>query len=245
VPEVFIYSSNIGAAKMALEMGVDRHRAFLKKLGLMSRVSTELGDTAAPIIPPHWQKLNTMTIAFGHGMSVTPLHLATGVSAVVNGGMFHQATVLKRPDGSAPAGQQVISPRTSDQMRRLMRLVIEQGTGSKAAAPGYLVGGKTGTAEKVAGRSYARKALISSFVGAFPINDPKYVVLAMIDEPHATKKTFGFATGGWTAAPVVSRVVSRIAPILGIEPIDENAPEIRRAIAIDRPWLQVKKLASN
>jgi cell division protein FtsI (penicillin-binding protein 3) len=245
LPEVFMHSSNIGSVKMALEAGTERQRAFFARLGMLRAPSIEIPEVAGPLVPSPWREINTMTIAFGHGMSVTPLHLATGVSAMVNGGIFRQATVVKRPEGSAPAGQQVISPRTSDQMRRLMRLVIEQGTGTKAAAPGYLVGGKTGTAEKVAGHSYARKALISSFVGAFPIHDPQYVVLAMIDEPHGTKKTFGFATGGWVAAPVVSRVVSRMAPILGVEPIDENAPEIRRAVAIDMPGLQVKKLASN
>jgi len=114
-----------------------------------------------------------------------------------------------------------------------------------AAAPGYVVGGKTGTAEKIAGKGYAKKALLSSFVGAFPINDPRYLVLVMIDEPHGTKKTFGYATGGWVAAPAVGRIVTRAAPLLGVKPIDENAPEIRQALRIDQPGLQVRKLASN
>ena len=130
-------------------------------------------------------------------------------------------------------------------MRRLMRLVVEQGTGSLAAAPGYLVGGKTGTAEKVAGHGYAHKALLSSFVGAFPINDPRYLLIAIIDEPHGTEKSHHFATGGWTAAPVIGRSVQRMAPLLGVAPVDESAPEIRRALIIDSPGGTVRKLASN
>jgi cell division protein FtsI (penicillin-binding protein 3) len=164
---------------------------------------------------------------------------------MVNGGMLRQSTILKRPDNYVPSGQQVVSPRTSEDIRRLMRLVVEQGTGTMAAAPGYVVGGKTGTAEKVSGKGYARKALLSSFIAAFPMQDPRYLVLVMVDEPHGTKKTFGYATGGWVAAPVISRVVTRAAPLLGVKPVDENTPEIKSVLRIDQPQLQVKKLASN
>jgi cell division protein FtsI (penicillin-binding protein 3) len=243
--EIFMYSSNIGSVKMALEAGTDRQKEFFQRLGMTKTPAIEIPEVAAPLVPSPWREVNTMTIAFGHGMSVTPLHMATGVSAMVNGGMLRQATILKRPDSYVPSGQQVVSPRTSEDIRRLMRLVVEQGTGTMAAAPGYVVGGKTGTAEKVSGKGYARKALLSSFVAAFPINDPKYLILVMVDEPHGTKKTFGYATGGWVAAPVVSRVVTRAAPLLGVKPIDENTPEIRQALRIDQPQLQVKKLASN
>jgi cell division protein FtsI (penicillin-binding protein 3) len=213
-------------------------------MGMTKALAFEIPEVAAPLIPSPWREVNTMTISFGHGMSVTPMHLATGVAAVVNGGVLRRPTLVKQPEGIAPAGQRVLSERTSADMRRLLRLVVEQGTGTKAAAPGYVVGGKTGTAEKVSGRSYARKALLSSFVGAFPIHDPQYVVLVMVDEPKGNKKSFGFATGGWVAAPVVSRIVQRSAPILGVQPIDENAPEIRRALDIPIPALQVKKVAS-
>jgi cell division protein FtsI (penicillin-binding protein 3) len=243
--EVFMHSSNIGSVKMALEAGVERQKEFFQRLGMTRAPVIEIPEVAAPLVPAPWREVNTMTIAFGHGMSVTPLHMAIGVSAMVNGGMLRQATMLKHSDGYLPAGQQVVSPRTSEDIRRLMRLVVEQGTGKMAAAPGYVVGGKTGTAEKVSGKGYARKALLSSFVAAFPINDPKYLILVMIDEPHGTKKSFGFATAGWTAAPAVGRIVTRSAPLLGVKPIDENAPEIRQALRIDQPALQVKKLASN
>ena len=161
VPEVFIYSSNIGAAKMALEMGVDRHRAFLKKLGLMSRVSTEIGDSAAPIIPTHWQKLNTMTIAFGHGMSVTPIQLAASTLPLVNGGIAVAPTFLprSREDGMA-GGSRVLKSETSTAMLKLMRLNVLKGTGKRANADGYRVGGKTGTAEKVVGGHYSTSTLV-------------------------------------------------------------------------------------
>ena len=160
VPEVFIYSSNIGAAKMALEMGVDRHRAFLKKLGLMNRVSTEIGDSAAPIIPTHWQKLNTMTIAFGHGMSVTPIQLAASTLPLVNGGIAVAPTFLprSREDGMA-GGSRVLKSETSSAMLKLMRLNVLKGTGKRANADGYRVGGKTGTAEKVVGGHYSTSTL--------------------------------------------------------------------------------------
>jgi cell division protein FtsI (penicillin-binding protein 3) len=243
--EVFMHSSNIGSLRMALDAGTDRQKDFFQRIGLTKALSFEIPEVSAPLTPSPWREVNTMTISFGHGMSVTPMHVAMGVSAVVNGGILHQPTLVKQPDGIVPAGPRVISEKTSYDMRRLMRLVVEQGTGKMAEAPGYVVGGKTGTAEKVNGHSYAKKALLSSFVGAFPIQDPKYLVLVMVDEPHGNKKSFGFATGGWVAAPVVSRIVQRAAPILGVPAVDENSPEIRRLLDIPIPALQVKKVASH
>jgi cell division protein FtsI (penicillin-binding protein 3) len=245
VPEILVYSSNIGSVRMALEAGTERQKDFFRKIGFFHAPTIEIPEVADPLLPSPWREINTMTIAFGHGMSVTPMHLIDGVTAMINGGLLRRATVIKRPEGYLPTGQQVISARTSDEMRGLLRLVVEQGTGKLANAPGYLVGGKTGTAEKVVGKGYARKALISSFIAGFPMNAPRYSVLVMVDEPHGNKKTFGYATGGWVAAPAVSRIIARIAPLLGVPPIDESAPEIRRAIALDMPGLQVKKVASN
>ena len=164
---------------------------------------------------------------------MTPLSFATAAAALVNGGVLRQATLVKLPPGHAPQGQQVISAKTSDQMRRLMRLVVERGTGTMAAAPGYLVGGKTGTADKVSGRHYADRKLLSSFVGFFPINAPKYLVLAMVDEPHPNKQSHGYATAGWTVAPATSRIVQRIAPVLGVQPVDESSPEVQRAVIVE------------
>ena len=145
----------------------------------------------------------------------------------------YSPTIIKRPTGRPLIGKRVIKPKTSEMIRRLLRLVVTHGTGRKARAEGYLVGGKTGTAEKVVGRRYKTKALMSSFVGAFPMNAPRYVVFAMLDEPSGTKETRGYATGGWVAAPIVSRVISRIGPMLGMRPVDEEAPAIRRKMAID------------
>ena len=232
VPEIFMYSSNIGSVKMALDVGIPGHKQFLSKLGMMKTVAIELSETGAPLAPDRWREINSMTISFGHGLAVSPLHLVAGVSAIVNGGVYRTPTLIRRSAADIPPGKRVVSEETSLKMRRLMRLVVEQGTGRKAAAPGYLVGGKTGTAEKVSGRGYKRKALISSFVAAFPMNKPRYVVLAMLDEAKGTKETFGYATGGWVAAPVVGAVVRRIAPVLGLRPV-KDTDAARKALSID------------
>ncbi len=246
VPEIFMYSSNIGSAKMALDIGGAAQRTFLTELGLLRRSSVELPEQARPIYPATWREINTMTIAYGHGIAVSPLHAATAVAAVVNGGVLYPATLIRR-DETGVAGKRVISSQTSEQMRRLLRLVVENGTGRNADAPGYLVGGKTGTAEKQVDGRYKRKALISSFVGAFPINAPRYVVLAHLDEPKGIKESYGFATGGWTAAPVVGRVISQIAPLFGIAPVDESAPEIRRTLTVNvaAPGARGRGIATN
>ncbi len=223
VPEVFIYSSNIGAAKMALEMGVDRHRAFLKKLGLMSRVSTEIGESAAPIIPTHWQKLNTMTIAFGHGLSVTPIQLAASTLPLVNGGIAVAPTFLprSREEGMA-GGTRVLKSDTSATMLKLMRLNVLKGTGKRANADGYRVGGKTGTAEKVVGGRYSTSALLTSFLSTFPTDAPEYLVLVMLDEPQRVAESSNQATAGVNAAPTAGKIIERIAPILGVAPRPED-----------------------
>jgi len=233
VPEIFMYSSNVGSAKMALHVGPMEQRRFLKKLGLLEPSPVEVAEIGAPLVPAHWRDINAMTIAFGHGIAVSPIQLVTSVAAMVNGGVLYNPTIIKRPPGRALIGKRVIKPKTSEKIRRLLRLVVAHGTGRKARAEGYLVGGKTGTAEKVVGHRYKTKALMSSFIGAFPMNAPRYVVFAMLDEPSGTAETQGYATGGWVAAPVVGRVISRIGPMLGMRPVDEEAPAIRRTMAID------------
>jgi cell division protein FtsI (penicillin-binding protein 3) len=233
VPEIFMYSSNIGSVKMALDVGPSAQRAFLRNLGMLTPSPVEITEVGAPLAPGQWRDINAMTIAFGHGIAVSPMQLVSGVAAMVNGGVLYPPTLIRRPPGELLVGKRVISARTSEKIRRLLRLVVEHGTGGKAEATGFLVGGKTGTAEKVVGRRYKAKALMSSFVGAFPMNDPRYVVFAMLDEPTGTKETFGYATGGWVAAPVVGNVISRIGPMLGVRPVDEEAPAIRRQMAIE------------
>jgi cell division protein FtsI (penicillin-binding protein 3) len=240
VPEILMYSSNIGAARMALVAGAQRQREFLDRLGLLKKPKIEVFEVATPHYPAKWREVNVMTIAFGHGISVPPINFATAAAALVNGGILRQATLVKQPAGYAPRGQQVISAKTSEQMRRLMRLVVEHGTGTMAAAPGYVVGGKTGTADKISGRHYAERKLLSSFVGVFPINDPKYLILTMIDEPHPNKQSHGYATAGWTVAPTTSRIIQRIAPLLGVQPVDESSPEVQRALMVES--LQGKRI---
>jgi len=244
VPEVFQYSSNIGAAKMALAAGIDRQEDFLGRLGLLRAPKFELPEIGAPLVPSHWATVNLMTIAFGHGMSVSPLQMATGVSAVVNGGKLYPPTLVKHDAANMPVGQQVMSAEISAQMRKLLRLVVTSGTGKFAEAQGYVVGGKTGTAEKVSGHHYDTKELLSSFIGVFPINDPRYLVMISIDEPHGNHASYGFATGGWAAAPGVGHVVERMAPLVGIHPVDENSSEIKQALTIDAPAPEGRKLAA-
>ena len=215
VPEIIVHSSNIGAAKMAVDVGTNGQRKYLGRFGLLRAASLEMPENAKPLMPLQWREINTMTIAFGHGIAVSPIQLVTGVAALVNGGLMHPATALRRFADAPMASERVISAETSNKMRQLMRL---KGTGRNADAKGYYVGGKTGTAEKQVGGVYKKNAKISSFIGAFPIYDPKYIVFAMLDEPHGNKRTHNYATGGWVAAPVVSRVVQQMGPLLGVEP---------------------------
>jgi cell division protein FtsI (penicillin-binding protein 3) len=224
VPEILMYSSNIGSARMAVSLGTDNQRAFLTRIGLTRPTGIELPESGAPLMPNPWREISTMTIGFGHGMAVTPLHMMTAVSALVNGGFYRPATLLKQDENTAESkAQRVIKPETSRVMRELMRLVVAKGTGSTAEVAGYEVGGKTGTAEKSGVGGYHKKALLSSFIATFPVSDPKYVVLVMIDEPHGNKESFGFATAHWTAAPAVGRVIAQIGPLLGLSPI--NTPD--------------------
>jgi cell division protein FtsI (penicillin-binding protein 3) len=222
VPEILIHSSNIGAAQMAVAVGTSRQRDYLARFGLLQKAAVELPEVGEPLQPAPWREVNTMTVGFGHGVAVSPLQLVTGVAAIVDGGIRRPATLLYRNESQPPLGERVISAATSRQLRALMRMVVRYGTGAKADIPGYRVGGKTGTAEKQASRGYRKDARLASFVAAFPIDEPRYAVLVMVDEPKATAKTFGYATGGWVAAPTVGRLVKRMAPLLGVTPVPEE-----------------------
>lgn len=235
VPEIFMYSSNIGSAKLAMDYGVANQRTYMGRLGLLQTPKIELSEVGHPQVPNPWRQINLMTISFGHGISVSPLQLVQATSTVVNGGRMIPATLLRR-DGPPADAPQVIKEKTSHQMRKLMRLVVEHGTGRQSGigtAQGYLVGGKTGSAEKAGRGGYREKALISSFIAAFPMQDPRYVVLGMLDEPKGTRETGGYATGGAVAAPLVGRMIGRIGPLLGVMPVEEAGPEIRRQMAVD------------
>jgi cell division protein FtsI (penicillin-binding protein 3) len=219
VPEIFTYSSNIGAARIALSLGTDTQKAFLKKMGQLDRLQTELPESADPIVPRRWSDLTTATVAFGHGLSVAPLQAAMGIAAIMNGGILIPPTFLKRSREEAAAlGKRVIKPRTSELMRYLMRLNVEKGTAKMADVPGYYIGGKTGTADKVINGRYSKNKVLTDFMAVIPADQPRYLLLIMLDEPKATPATHGFNTSGWNAVPVGGRVVARIAPLLGIEP---------------------------
>lgn len=218
VPEIFIYSSNIGTAKMADKVGTEAHRAFLKRIGLLDKLRTELPEVARPTEPAKWKKLNSITISFGHGVATTPLQTAVSAAALLNGGLLMQPTFLPRTqEQAAQTATQVLDPQTSVAMRYLFRLNVEKGSGRRADVPGYFVGGKTGTAEKVVNGRYVNNKRFNAFLSGFPIHDPQYVVLVILDEPKPEKPGKG-ATAGINAAPTVGNIVRRSAPLLGVKP---------------------------
>ena len=217
--EVFTFSSNVGAAKIALGQGVDAHKAFLKKVGQLDRLRTELPESASPIVPKRWGELNTITIAFGHGMAVAPLQAVMAINAMINGGYLIPPTFLKRTREEAQeVAKRVVKKETSDKVRYMMRLNAEIGTARKADVKGYYIGGKTGTAEKVVNGRYSKKQVLNSFTAVLPMDNPQYQVLIMIDEPKALPETHGFITSGWNTVPVGGKVIARVAPLLGIQP---------------------------
>ncbi len=218
VPEIFIFSSNIGTAKEADLVGTENHRAFLHKIGLLDKMVTEIPEVAKPSEPKEWKKLNSITISFGHGVSTTPLQTAVAAAALMNGGKLIQPTFLPRTREEADAvAVPVVKEQTSEAMRYLFRMNVEKGSGRQAAVPGYDVGGKTGTAEKVVRGRYSSDKRFNAFLSAFPIRDPKYVVLVILDEPKAEKGKGG-ATAGSNAAPTVSAIIRRTAVFLGVKP---------------------------
>jgi len=235
VPEIFTYSSNVGTARMALSLGVEHHKAFLKKLGQLDRLRTELPESAEPLVPKRWGELNTITIAFGHGLSVAPLQSAMAVGALMNGGRMIPPTFLKRSEQAAAAlAVQVVKPETSEKMRYLMRLNAEKGTATKADVKGYYIGGKTGTSEKVIGGRYSKTKLLTTFMAVMPADQPRYLLLVMLDEPQAAPDTHGFATSGWNAAPTAGKVIARVAPLLGLEPRPDLPPAERLILAASK-----------
>lgn len=219
LPEVFIYSSNIGTARAALMVGVEGHQAFLRKMGQLERMRTELPENAAPILPPRWGELNTMTIAFGHGLAVAPLQSMMAVGALVNGGKLVRPTFRLRTAEEAQAdAPQVIRAETSEQMRYLMRLNAEVGSAKTINIPGYFAGGKTGTANKVVNGRYANDRVFTTFTAIMPSDKPKYLFLTVYDEPQGVPETQGQRTSAWNAGATTGRIIERTAPILGLPP---------------------------
>jgi cell division protein FtsI (penicillin-binding protein 3) len=233
--EVFTFSSNVGAARIAMAQGVEAHKAFLRKMGQLDRLRTELPESASPIVPKRWSELNTITIAFGHGLSVAPLQAVMGINAIMNGGYLIPPTFLKRSEEEAKAlAKKVLKPETSEKMRYLMRLNAEIGTAKKADVKGYYIGGKTGTSEKVVNGHYSKKQVLNSFTAIVPADNPQFQVLVMLDEPKALPETHGFITSGWNAVPTGGKVIARIAPLLGIEPRFDLPPSDRLILAASK-----------
>lgn len=227
LPEVFIHSSNIGSAMMGQQIGTDAMRDFYRDLGLLDKLDIDLSENGKPLVPQPWRDINTMTAAYGHGIAVTPLHVLRATAALVNGGVVPDLHVAKvNKGGSDDIQSRVLSASTAHKMRQLLRLTVTHGTGGKAGVEGYVVGGKTGTSEKATANGYDKHKLLSSFVGVFPANAPRYAVIAILDEPKGNKSSYGYATGGWTAAPVVANVIGDMGRILGISPVIESAPEV-------------------
>jgi cell division protein FtsI (penicillin-binding protein 3) len=232
VAEIMEESSNIGTAQIADQLGRDRQKFWLGKMGFLGAVPIELKERGRALTPGvRWGSFETMTVGFGQGIAVAPLQLAMGYATLFNGGVYHPPTLLKiGPGHPLPTGKRVFSEDTSYRMRALLRLVVMKGTGKKADAPGYRVGGKTGTAQKLINGRYSQTINITSFAGVFPMDDPRYVIVAMLDEPKATPDTFGFTTAGWNVAPVVSGTISRIAPMLGVQPDMNREPDMSQVM---------------
>jgi len=219
VREIFLHSSNVGAGMLALEAGTERQQAFLARFGLTEPMRTEAGPVASPQLPKHWGRIETITIGYGHGLAVAPLQFAAAVAALVNGGAKVTPTLLARADGGG-VRPRLVSAATSAQMRELMRLNVTHtaGTGRRAEAEGYRVGGKTGTAEMPGLGGYQEKSVISSFIGAFPMDAPRYVIFVLLFQPQTGEGRGDHITAGLNAAPATARIVERIAPLLGVLP---------------------------
>ncbi len=219
VPEMLIHSSNVVTAHLVQELGPDLLQKTMTDLGMHERAHIELPARGFPIwTSGKWPILRAMTVGYGHGVAVTPLHLASAYAAMVNGGIWRPATMRKIEPGHAAKGRRVFKASTSARMNQLLRMIAVYGTGRKANAPGFRVGGKTGSAEKPGAGGYRKHSLVSTFASAFPMDRPRYVVIAMLDEPQGTVASSYQRTAAWNAAPIVGRLVPRIGPILGVAP---------------------------
>jgi cell division protein FtsI (penicillin-binding protein 3) len=226
VPETLVQSSNIVTARIADEMGAEPLQTLFHSLEFDKRPEIELKERAKGIWPSNWGRITTMTVAYGHGIAVTPMHLASAYAALVNGGIYRPATLRKLKPDEAPQGRRVFSAATSARMRQLLRMIVVAGTGRTADAKGYRVGGKTGSAEKPQAGGYNKSLNVTTFASAFPMDNPRYVVIAIMDEPKGNAETFGLRTAAWTASPVVKRVIERIGPMLGVMPDEHRDVEI-------------------
>lgn len=224
VPEVFIHSSNIGSALMGEELGAKKIQHYYRQLGLFSALEFDVLESGTPLTPSPWRDIHTLTASYGHGLAVSPMHLAAAVATTIGDGTYVAPKLVQR-EGEGSVKERVFSKGTVEKMRRLMRLNALAGTGVKADVAGYHIGGKTGTAEKPGAKGYDRDKKIASFVSVFPMHDPKYLVLVVVDEPVGHKGTYGYATGGWVAAPAAARIVEGMVRVLALPPEDVDDTE--------------------
>jgi len=223
VAKIFTESSNIGMAKMALQFGGTSQRNFFEKLGFFKPLSLQIPELGSPLYPKEWSEATTITASYGYGVAVSPLHLVSAIGGIINNGVMVPPTLLKVDPTKGLKGKRIVSEKTSHRMRQLLHQVVAEGTGKKANVPGYQVGGKTGTANTLAGRSYKEGSNLTSFVATFPISDPQFLVLILVDRPQGIQETYGFNAGGWNAAPIAGLVIGRIAPLLQVMPLP-NSP---------------------
>lgn len=227
VPQALVYSSNTVTARVADELGAERLRATLLDLGMDQRPFIELPARGKPLFPKgDWTRITNMTVSYGHGLAVTPLHLASAYAAMVNGGIWRPATLMKLEPKQVPRGKRVFKESTSSRMRQMLRMISMYGTGRSANAPGYRIGGKTGSAEKASRGGYNKTSLVSSFAAAFPLDRPRYVVVVVIDEPRGTAASSFQRTAAFNAAPVVGKLVPRIGPMLSVLPDNSRDVDI-------------------
>jgi cell division protein FtsI (penicillin-binding protein 3) len=225
--DVIVKSSNVGTARIAMEIGAERQQDFLTSLGFTKATPVELSEapSGAPLLPRNWSEISTMTISYGHGLSSSPLHLAAGYASLLNGGTRVEPTLIRR--ATRQNGPRVVSEAVSTQARDMLRQVVVRGTASFGEVAGYEVGGKTGTADKPKenGGGYYDDKVITTFASVFPANDPKYILIVTFDEPSENSGAEPRRTAGWTAVPVAAEMIRRTAPLLGLRPqVDTSEP---------------------
>lgn len=235
VPEILMYSSNLGVAQVAKKVGIAKQKEYWRKIGMLSSVNLPLPELGRPLYPSdnRWGDVHLITMSYGHGIAVTALHTIQAISAVVNGGILYEPQILKIGDKDQPEGQRVFQEKTSHIMRGLLRLAVEGGSAKKSDVPGYFVGGKTGTSEKVRNGGYNKKLNLSSCISVFPVHDPQYIILLAIDEAKPNKLNQGFTTGGMIAAPINGEIISKMIGILGITPYDNSEKEIAKQLFVE------------
>ena len=229
VPHIFLKSSNVGLAQIILATGKQNILEYLRKLKLLEPLEIEVLERSRPLFPnfSRWTDLSLITMSYGYGISVSPAHFIQAMMPIINGGTIYPLTLIKRDPKEKLTGERVFQESTSLAMRKLMRLVVSDGTGSKAEVKGYYVGGKTGTANIAHAGGYDKNRRMSSFFGIVPASNPKYMIYIVYNEPVGIKESFGFAGGGWTAAPTVGAVLRRLVALYGITKLDEESEEIQ------------------